>query len=274
MKKILVAVDFSEASLNALKYAIKLAKFTKAELSILTVYNTIHFTPIAVLGDMNKHLIDDSIELKNKLEKLLTKINANDKVKYKIYAVVGVPEIEIQKYSRKLNCTLIVMGQTGNGNFKRFLLGSTTSHVVNTSQIPVMIIPSKFKFKPYKQIVFTSDLNPKNFSFMKSTVDFARVFNSSIKVLFIDTEGGYDAETKILQMQAALTKKFNYPKISGVILTDLNVKDGINNFVASHKADLAVLVKYHPTLAKLISTKPNSGKLADSISIPVLVLES
>lgn len=274
MKKILVAIDFSEASVNALKYAVNFAKSTEAEIHVVTIYNTLHFTPIAVLGDINKNLIDDSVSLKNKLEKFVSKICKNTTVKYKIHTVVGIPEIEIQKISRRLNTSLIIMGQTGNGGLKRFLLGSTTSQVINMSQIPVLIIPEKFTFKKYKQILFTSDLDPKNISFMKGVIEFAKYFNSTITILYVDTEGGYDSDTKILKMQALLTKKFNYEKIRGFILSDTKVQSGISEFILKHKPDLTILVKYHPSLSKMMTVKSSSGKLADSFNIPVLVLES
>lgn len=273
-KKILVAIDFSDSSINALKYASSFAKSVQAELNVITVYNTMNYTPISVLGDINKHLIDDSITLKNKLEKLASTICKKDKVKYKVYSVVGIPEIEIQKFSRKLKTSLIIMGQTGSSGLKKFLLGSTTSHVVNTSQIPVLIVPLGFKFKSYKQVVFTSDLNPKNISFMKGVIEFAKYFNSIITVLYIDTEGGYDVDDKILKMQEAISKKFKYDRVKGIILPDLKVQTGISDYISRHSPDLVVLVKYHPTLSKIFSTRINSGKLADSFTIPILVLES
>lgn len=274
MKKILVAVDFSESSLNALKYAVAFAKSVQAELSVMTVYNTMNYTPLSVLGDINKHLIDDSVALKNKLEKLVAPLCKKSNVPYKTHCIVGIPEIEIQKFARKFHTSLIIMGQTGSGGIKKFLLGSTTSHVVNTSGVPVLIVPVKYKFKPYKKIAFTSDLNPKNISFMKGVIEFAKYFDSTITVLYIDTEGGYEVDNKILQMQGLITKKYGYEKIKGVILNDIKVQSGINEYINKHKPDIAVLVKYHPGLSKLISAKTNSGRLADSFNLPVLVLEA
>jgi nucleotide-binding universal stress UspA family protein len=273
-QKILVSVDFSEASVNALKYAIGFVQATDAELCVITVYNTMNYTPISVLGDINKNLINDSIVLKNKLDKLVSGACRGKNVSYKVHAIVGIPEIEIQKFSRRMKVSLIIMGQTGSGGIKKLLLGSTTSHVVNTSQIPVLIVPVGHKFKQYKQVLFTSDLDPTNISFMKGVVEFARYFNSKITVLYIETEGGYDLNSKIAKMETALSKRFNYPKIKGVIMSDLDVQTGINDYIEGHKPDIIVLVKYHPGLAKILSARPNSGKLADSFNIPVLVLES
>jgi nucleotide-binding universal stress UspA family protein len=273
-QKILVSVDFSDASINALKYAINFANSVEAELYAITVFNSMNYTPISVLGDINKHLISDSIILKNKLEKLVSGLCKAKKTPYKVYAVVGIPEIEIQKFSRKFKASLIIMGQTGSGGIKKFLLGSTTSHVVNTSQIPVLIVPVNYKFKVYKQVVFTSDLNPTNISFMKGVIEFGRFFNSTITVLYVDTEGGYEVDKKIHKMREAITKRYNYSKIKGVILSNTDVQNGINDYIENHKPDIAVLVKYHPGFAKILSSRPNSGKLADSFNIPVLVLES
>lgn len=274
MKKILVAYDFSSYAKSALKYACSFASAVDAELTVLTVYNTLSYSPNAVLGDINKNLIAESLKLTNQLEKEVSVECKKKNVPFKVHASVGIPEIEIQKYARKIRASLIIMGHTGNGGMKRFLLGSTTSHVMNTSPIPVLIVPANYKFKSYKQMIFTTDLNPKNVGYMKGAVEFAKFFNAQLTVLYIDTEDGFEAELKIGQMQEVVMKKYGYEKIRGIIMSDYNVKTGFNSYLEKYKSDLAILVKYHPGLKGYFNKQNNSGAFADTFNIPVLVMES
>ncbi len=273
-KKMLVAVDFSDASMNALKYAVNFAEITEAELNVITVTNSMNYAPVSILGDVNNHVIDDIILMKSKLEKLVSAACKNTSITYKTFSMVGIPEIEIQKLSRKLKAEIIVMGQTTNSGIKKLLLGSTTSHVVNTSPIPVLIVPPKYKFKSYKEIVFAHDLNPENNSFLKDTVKFAIQFKSSITILNIDTEGGEDLKKKIQKMESEIIKRYGFKKIKGIILSHINVLSGIAEYIRKNKPDLVALVKYHPSLATNFTGKTSSAKLADSLRVPVLVLES
>lgn len=273
-KKILVAVDFSDASINALKYAVNFAEMTNAEMNVITITNSMNYSPVSILGDVNNHVIDDIILMKNKLEKLVSSVCKNHSIVYKTFSMVGIPEIEIQKLSRKLKAEVIVMGQTTNSGMKKLLLGSTTSHVVNTSPIPVLIVPPKYKFKSYKEIVFAHDLNPENTSFLKDTVKFAIQFKSSITILNIDTEGGEDLKKKIQKMESEIMKRYGFKKIKGIIEKNINVLNGITEYIRKNKPDLVALVKYHPSLSTNFTTNTSSAKIADSLNVPVLVLES
>jgi nucleotide-binding universal stress UspA family protein len=274
MKKILVAVDFSASSLNALSYAAHFAADTSSELYVMTVYNTINYTPVLILGDINKNLLDESTKLKEKLSNTCKKACGNLGVKYHVHTVVGVPEIEIQKFARKLKTSLIIMGQTGNGGLKRYFLGSTTSHVINTSSIPVLIIPPNKKYKPIKNIIFTTDLEPSNISFLKYGAEFARYFNAKLTLLFIDVNSGYNKENIISKMENLIQQKFKYANIKGVICSDFTVENGISYYLQKHKADIAILVKHHPTLHKAFKQGSNSGKIADKLTMPALIMES
>jgi hypothetical protein len=53
------------------------------------------------------------------------------------------PETTILTQCEKLNCDSIVMGSRGLSGFKKFLLGSCSSYVLNHAPVPVSIIPLK-----------------------------------------------------------------------------------------------------------------------------------
>lgn len=273
MKSILVAVDFSEASLSALNYAAKFADSVEAELKVLSVSNSLRYEPIAILGNISQNMLFESNAVKEKLEKAVAKACKNLKVKYKVFTSVGVPEVEIQKFAQRHNVSLVVMGQTGNNGLKRFFLGSTTSHLINTSSNAIMIIPKGEKFKVPKNILFATDLEPVNVKYLRPAIDMAKYFGSTLTLLYIDTEGGYDAEEKIAKLEKLIDKKYKYNKIKGVVAADLFVKNGLDAYASRHKCDLLVTVKYHPAFSNNSKTNFSTTKITDSFKYPVMVFE-
>ncbi len=144
MKKILVPVDGSAASLKAAAEAFKIARKYDSEVVIFHVF---------IESDIDMYnkfgvVIDPAMsKMKNKLKdnenKLLDSIIGNFDisgltVKKKI--VSGVAYEEILKEAAEGNYDLIVIGQRGYSKIKRFFVGSQTVRVISDAPCPVLVI--------------------------------------------------------------------------------------------------------------------------------------
>lgn len=134
MKHIMAAIDGSECSYRALEHAAKLARGLKAELTILIV-------SLFIVGRKDIYVALDKTEIDNML------IKAKE-----IATSAGVPKANILvEKSRDVSFTivdiaikneadLIVMGASGKGGFKTFLIGSVSKEVLRKSACPVTIV--------------------------------------------------------------------------------------------------------------------------------------
>src|SRR5204863_10146644 len=140
--EILVPVDFSPCSVNALRVAIGMAA-PDGDLTLLHVIDQ-HFiddTVAAGLGtsdDIQERLRQQAeISFDSMLEGLDT-----GEVELEKMIVDGAPFIEIQKIARDLDLPMIVMGVRGRSiPPEELLFGSTAERVLRGTRVPVLCVP-------------------------------------------------------------------------------------------------------------------------------------
>ena len=139
--KILVAVDGSEQSMQAAAYAIDLAKKYNAQLIALTVSHV----PLSSYGfgsrpETVKH--DKEMLESKQWFRTIQEVGIEYNVSLKTDLIDSQMSVEgtIVEYAESQGVDLIVIGTTGRSGFKKLLLGSVASGVVNYSTCPVMVV--------------------------------------------------------------------------------------------------------------------------------------
>ena len=151
VKKLLVPVDFSEPSAEAMAWAKSLAKKAKSELvllhSIEWAFEIQRRVETGVFSD-NEYETQIRGEIAARLESLSEDFR-RDKVSLSIDLTEGKPAIEIIRAINRFDVDLIVMGTHGRTNSSNVLIGSVAEKVARKSSCPVLTVklPS-FKYKP------------------------------------------------------------------------------------------------------------------------------
>jgi len=141
VRSILVPVDFSKSSLDALQHALALARQFNARLVLLHVVAPFH-------ADMFMDTTDIQRDARTLAHKRLTKLaNASKKVWSRTghRFRVGHVDTTITAQARRLNADLIVMGTHGHSGLKRALLGSVAERVVRHAPCSVLTVRAKGK---------------------------------------------------------------------------------------------------------------------------------
>lgn len=141
IKRILFPTDFAEGALNALPYAIDLAKSYGAKLHLLHIVYDI----ATASGLYVPHISVDTLykELDVSAQKELEKFGATAKKDLKDveYTVMrGIPYEEILKFAQEKNIDLIVIGTHGRKGLDRILFGSTAERIVRNALCPVLTV--------------------------------------------------------------------------------------------------------------------------------------
>jgi nucleotide-binding universal stress UspA family protein len=137
MKKILAAVDGSEASLHALHDAEELAKELNAELTLVYVAPPFTMpmefspTPGAYLGE------SDRIRGERILNGALRELHG---VPARTANLRGPPADTIAELASNEDFDLVVVGNEGRGAIGRMLLGSVADRLVHVCRRPVMVV--------------------------------------------------------------------------------------------------------------------------------------
>ena len=140
MKKILVGIDGSQESINALKYASRMAKLTGAEILGVNVINEPSY---------REYYRDLSDKLMAEAEGILKKATAEvdmEGVVIKTQVDVGSPDDVLAELARNgNNVVMIVVGASGRGRGSRVFVGSKThalvNHIAAGLECPIVVVP-------------------------------------------------------------------------------------------------------------------------------------
>jgi nucleotide-binding universal stress UspA family protein len=144
IETILVPLDFSRASIQALKYTIPLAKEFGATIHLVHVQPVEELTAIENAGGLMLSCADSIALMQDRLSEAL-----RDQGKFwpdHCHVVSGRPFEEICKLAGRIEADLIVLPTRGLGRFKHVLLESTAERVIRYASCPVLI-PRGTRFK-------------------------------------------------------------------------------------------------------------------------------
>jgi nucleotide-binding universal stress UspA family protein len=137
MKSFLVAVDFSNCSVNALMHAAQLAYFTNSRLEMIWVNNPLK-TRVNVVDYASTGLINEmNIQFKRLADELQAKY-IGLKVDYLIREGKVYKEIGLQAEESKSQ--LIIAGTHGRTGFEMLWMGSNVYRIVSTAPCPVLTV--------------------------------------------------------------------------------------------------------------------------------------
>lgn len=151
IKKILVPIDFSDYSKNALKYAADFAKFFNAKVSIVYVIEPLVYPSDFSLGQVAipNFEFDLQDKAKEELNSLIHEI-FGDNAENEIIIKSGKPFLEIIETAEEIDADLIIIATHGHTGVEHLLFGSTAEKVVRKAPCPVLSLrdPIKgFKFR-------------------------------------------------------------------------------------------------------------------------------
>lgn len=133
-KQILAPVDGSQASINAFKKAVHIAKRNDAEVHLVAVLDKANKPEEAELIQKEKDELFEALEdyaRQHEFYKLHKKIKTGN-----------AKNLIAEELVKDWDIDLIVMGATGKGRIARMVVGSITNHVIRHARCDVLIVRS------------------------------------------------------------------------------------------------------------------------------------
>ncbi len=247
MKKILVPVDFSPKSEEALKVAAEIARKTGAEIHTLhlidipeseidvTMGRYIPTGPVAIrLFEQTHENFDEFLD-----KDFLNGITVYENV------LVDNPVEGITEFAEKNDIDVIVIGSHGTTGLEDFFVGSNTEKVVRTSKIPVLVIKEpadKFKIE---KVVYASKFTDENIPAFKKLMEFLKIFKPEIHLLRVNTISNFKSRAELEEIMENFLKKVpEYDCFAKVFYDDYTVQEGIFNYSDRIGADLIALATH------------------------------
>ena len=143
IKKILAPTDFSPASENALKYALRLSGEFGADITFLHILEPVMPLTFEGLSMPSSPPGTESSEAEKSLKALVA--TARERGISGAFAMFrrGIASHEIVETAKELNIDLIVIATHGYTGWKHFAIGSTAERVARAAPCPVLVVREK-----------------------------------------------------------------------------------------------------------------------------------
>lgn len=151
VNSILVPIDFSDYSKNALKYAIQFVKNFKAKMYLVYVIEPMIYPADFSMGQVAIPSMDTDIQ--KRAEDELTALAKNlidPSVNIEIIIRTGKPFVEIIEVANEKDIDLIIMATHGHTGVEHLLFGSTAEKVVRKAPCPVLTLREPIKGFQFK----------------------------------------------------------------------------------------------------------------------------
>ncbi len=196
MKSILVPIDFSKDSINALEHAIAMANKVKSNVRVLHVRKDKNYDePFIIKGKEKEYgsTVDDFC--KSLIEKNKSRYNGGGTFDYlikvgKIYKVISDQAIKDKAF-------LIIMGTHGVSGFEEFWLGSNSYRVVCKAPCPVITVRHGFRKMSISKIVLPIDASRETRKKVPFTADLAAALEADVHVVSVRTTQRADIKKRL-----------------------------------------------------------------------------
>ncbi len=260
MKNILVPIGSSENAQSHLQYAIDFAKTFEAKLYVVQIYNV--FTKAGTMMNVDKIIERESLEFLNNLVS-----NVDDKgVDIAIRSLKGSLVDTLELASKTADIDLILIEPRTTSIKDSVYLGKTSGKIIKQTDIPALIVPEGYTFKPATTILMAIKsavikkkgvLNP-----LKSVQD---TFKSAINLLLVKTpyhkDGDFDVKDDLKTLMSSISTTENATTFQGVL-----------EHFQSHNPDMLCVVRRRRGFFAKKWEKNTILKKDFHSSIPVLVL--
>lgn len=247
MKKIIIPVDFSIHSENALQTAAFLAKENNAEIVVvhmLELSNSfINQSDESANQETFFYLKLAEKRFKEFLEKdYLSDINVTPIIKhFKIFS-------ELDELAREENVDLIVMGSKGADGLKEMLIGSNTEKVIRHAHVPVMVIKEQPITKKIEKVVFACDFTDDDVSpYIEAKVFFNKL-GANLQLVYINTPTTKFKNSEELENQMKTFFEKTNETVNSInevkIISDYSVEKGILYFANASNADMIAVATH------------------------------
>ncbi|MGK7394735.1 MAG: universal stress protein [Candidatus Cyclobacteriaceae bacterium M3_2C_046] len=279
LKKILIPVDFTERSVNALKHAIELSHQLPSELYLLHVYHRkIIRLPRKMEGSkLNlRNLQAYSLkkaghQIDQKFSELINGVPELNKKSFQIRKVLGNTENEILTFAENNKIDLIIMGTKSIYGLEE-VWGKVTAQIVDKASCPVLVIPENSTKLELNKIALACDYKKMDLNSLHFLKELAQACEAELEVINI-SPGGKKTEKEIKNALylndyvKPVNRRFKHAEGE-------NVEEELVNYVGSNNIGLLALVRKQRSLIGKFFHQSLTKKMVKHASMPLLTFRT
>ncbi|SDX46342.1 universal stress protein [Flavobacterium degerlachei] len=276
MKRILFPTDFSEIATNAFIHVLQFAKVMQAEIIVLHSYELLEFDEH--FFHENYSMIYDAVELSQfdmfkeevpKMHKMAEDLNA-DQIKMTHRLMEGTLVDNVKKAIVEDKIDFVIMGTSGITSWDAFFVGSNSGSVLIGIEVPMLCVPLAAKYRPIKNIGFTTRYRSKDKKPLSSVLEIAKKLNAKVKCLYVKSSTS-DVSSETIDYWG---KEYSSEPVSFDIVNSDDIKKTVLDFVSVSNIDVLTMLTYKRGFFEGLFVPSYGEKSQDDIDIPVLAIHS
>jgi nucleotide-binding universal stress UspA family protein len=276
MKRILFPTDFSEIATNAFIHAIQFAKVMQVEIIVLHSYELLAFDEH--FFHENYSMIYDSVELSQfdmfkeevpKLHEIAQNLNA-DQTKMTHRLMEGKLVDNVRKSIAEDKIDFVIMGTSGVTSWDAFFAGSNSGSVIIGIEVPMLCVPLAAKYRPIKNIGFTTRYRNKDKKPLDSLLEISKKLNAKIKCLYVKSSTS-DVSSDTIDLWER--EYMEEPVSFDVVISD-DIKETVLDFVSANTIDVLTMLTYKRGFFEGLFVPSYGEKSQHEIDIPVLAIHT
>lgn len=190
---ILVPLDFSDVSVNALHSAETVAKLYDGRITPFHSYMPVNELNTPYSFDISSTPMEDYEQIEEALTNRLREMSEaeiDEKYLSKPVVSMGNPAQSIVDHAKDFN--MIVMNTHGRTGFSRFFLGSVSEKVLRMAHIPVLIVNKERELKGFERLLVTTDFSEHSKQAFPVAREIAEKAGSTLELLHIISVNDHD----------------------------------------------------------------------------------
>ena len=277
MKRILVPTDFSPTAERALRFALDIASKSKGTVILYHVYTPVENTSIDMEKTRKQENTQIETNLVKRLQRFKKKVMANG-MDVPVSTVVGRSPIinNILGFAEDNHIDLIVMGTQGASGLKKIIVGSVAARIIEKSDIPVLLVPEKFKWKEPEQIVFATNYQKTDKQALSLVLALAKYYNATVTVThLINAYNIPEAEKEQTDFDTyayTVQREFNNSKLKFQLVKATSVTETMENLYKEVPYDMVVMVRRKKTFMERYSMESFTKNMAYITNHPLLIV--
>ncbi|UCG26779.1 MAG: universal stress protein [Bacteroidales bacterium] len=274
MKNILIPIDFSRDSMNALGHSVNLANNLGANLRLIHVRkNKDYDQPFVIEGTDSSY----GKTVEDFCRGIVATYRKDYMAKGSFDFVVTRNKIYkgIIDQAAKDNTDIIMMGTHGVSGFEEFWLGSNSYRVVSKAPCPVWTVRHGFKQKTLKKIVVPIDAHRETRHKLPFTTELAKTIGAEIHVVDVRSTNRTDIKKRLAKYA---DQAVNFVKERGVkTIRDSkygsNIADVTISYAVHVGADLISIVSNQKGTPSKMHLSTTAQQMVNHSPIPILSIQ-
>lgn len=275
MKNILLPTDFSENSMNAIKYALKLLEGMECKFYLLNTFTPLayhsgkafnNFTSIEIVRANKKAASERIKSMRDSLKDLYH----NPKHEFQWSVSYNLLIDKMKTMIREKNIDFIIMGTKGATGARELFMGTQTMYTIKNVEQPVMAVPAGLHNTKPNEILFATDYKIIRESDLLLLKFYRDLHNARLHILNVYTHDTLDAEQ--IKNRNRISEYFKPKKPVFHIMEGDDIAGVVESFQKENNIDLVLMLHKEHSFFENILFKPVINKLVYHTNIPFVVV--